>query len=108
MDEREFVEQVAARPGMYGLNGGFYPTVTFLIGYDLGRGGTLLSGFTEWLIAKRGRESSLGWISLVLESSFPGLEIRHWSSLAREQESYAVDCLFSLLIDYLHQGDPAG
>lgn len=108
MDDKEFIEHVSARPGMYGLNGTYYPTVMFLVGYDLGRrSGDLLLRFTEWLVARKGEESSLNWIALTLEEAFPGAEIRHWSRLEREQEQHAVDVLFSLLLQFLQERDNA-
>ncbi|MFE4369817.1 hypothetical protein ACFRMN_16610 [Streptomyces sp. NPDC056835] len=102
----EFIEQVRARPGMYGLNGSYYPTLTFLDGYDLGRSCALLRGFTEWLVTRKGEETSLGWRALALEEAFPGSETRHhWSQLEPEQEQQAVDVLFRLLLDFLHERD---
>ncbi|MEU7662565.1 hypothetical protein [Streptomyces lincolnensis] len=103
MNERELIERVRDRPGMFGLNGFYYPTVTFLDGYDLGRSGALLQGFTEWLIARKGKETSLGWRALVLEEVFPDSGIRHWSSLTEDQQQPAVDHLFALLLDFLDE-----
>ncbi|MFJ9209555.1 hypothetical protein [Streptomyces sp. NPDC102264] len=105
MSDKEFIERVRARPGLYGLNGSYYPTITFLDGYDLGRSGALLRGFTEWLVARKGEETSLGWRALAIEEAFPGAEITHWSQLEPEQEHRAVDVLFCLLLDFLHERD---
>ncbi|MBT2389048.1 hypothetical protein J7E87_06335 [Streptomyces sp. ISL-1] len=101
MNDKEFIEQVRARPGIYGLNGTYYPTVTFLVGFDLGRSGGLLRGFNEWLVARKGEETSLNWIALILEEAFPDAGIRHWTALDREQERHAVHRLFSLLLEFL-------
>ncbi|MER7820461.1 hypothetical protein [Streptomyces sp. NPDC096153] len=46
----------------------------FLIGFDGGRSGGLLRGFTEWLIVRKGERSSFGWQALVLEEALPDVE----------------------------------
>lgn len=103
--DREQIELIRARPGMYGLNGTYYPTVTFLIGYDLGSSGALLRGFTEWLVTRKGEATSLSWAALVLEETFPGAGIRSGHSLAADQQQAAVDGLFTLLLAFLEQRD---
>ncbi|MEV8389348.1 MULTISPECIES: hypothetical protein [unclassified Streptomyces] len=105
MNDKEFIDQVRARPGLFGLQGSYYPTVMFLVGFDLGRSRGMLSGFTEWLVMRKGEETSLNWIALVLEEAFPDAGIRHWGSLNEHQEQHAVDCLFSLLHEFLHEQD---
>ncbi|MFE2498419.1 hypothetical protein [Streptomyces scopuliridis] len=107
MNDREFIEQVRTRPGLFGLHGSYYPTVMFLVGFDLGRSDGMLSRFTEWLAMRKGEETSLNWIALVLEEAFPDAGIRHWGSLDKEQEQHAVDCLFSLLLEFLADQDDA-
>ncbi|MFI0812564.1 hypothetical protein [Streptomyces echinatus] len=102
-DDKDLLQAVRARPGMYGLDGTYYPTVTFLIGYDFGRSGRLLRGFDEWLVARRGEETSLDWGALVLEDAFPGSEIRHWSQLTEGQQRRSVDHLFTLLLAFLSE-----
>ena len=92
---------------MFDLDGSYHPTVTFLDGYDLGRSGAVLRGFHEWLVARKGERSSLGWPALVLEEAFPGAEIRHWRSLHKGQEPHAVDVLFSLVLEFLQERDEA-
>ncbi|MCD7441323.1 hypothetical protein K4B79_24250 [Streptomyces lincolnensis] len=101
MNDRELIEQIRARPGMFGLNGFSYPTAMFLTGFDLGSSNRLLHGFEEWLIARRGEQSSLGWPALVLEDAFPGADIRYWGTLTEEQQQPAVDHLFRLVLDFL-------
>ncbi|MGX1560490.1 hypothetical protein [Streptomyces sp. NPDC055506] len=105
MNDRELIAQIRARPGLYGLIGAYYPTVTFLDGYDLGRSGALLQGFTDWLVARRGEQTSLGWQALVLEDAFPDAGIRHWTALAEDQQQPAVDHLFTLLLAFLAERD---
>ncbi|WP_149180234.1 hypothetical protein [Streptomyces sp. TRM49041] len=79
--------------------------MTFLIGYDLGRSAGSLRGFTEWLVARKGEETNLNWIALVLEEAFPGAGIRHWGSIEKKQERHAVNCLFSLLLEFFDERD---
>ncbi|MFC9061220.1 hypothetical protein ACFTXB_24715 [Streptomyces sp. NPDC057074] len=74
--------------------------MTFLEGYDLGSSGALLDGFTEWLLDRKGEDSSFGWRVLVLEEAFPGSSV-HWSELNEDQERRAVAQLFILLISFL-------
>lgn len=107
MNEKEFIEQVRARPGLFGLDGSYYPTATFLEGLDLGWSGRLLDGFSKWLVERTGEKSSLGWRALAIEEAFPGAEIRHWRSLDKEQQQHAVDVLFSLLLQFLQERDDA-
>ncbi|MEV7682940.1 hypothetical protein AB0O64_30975 [Streptomyces sp. NPDC088341] len=104
---RELIGKVRDRPGLYGLDGTYYPTVTFLMGLDMGRSGRLLDGFTEWLLRRKGEESSLGWQALTLEEAFPDAGIRHWGALTKDQQQLAVDRLFSLLLDFLDERDSA-
>lgn len=52
MSDRQFVEQLRAGPGMYGLNGTYHPTAMLLVGFDLARDGGLLRGFREWLTVR--------------------------------------------------------
>lgn len=104
-DLADFVGQVRARPGMYGLTGTYHPAMTFLVGYDLGRSGELLRGFSEWLVARRGVETSLGWPALVIEETFPGAGVSHWERLDQEQQRQAVSRLFDLLIEFHREAD---
>jgi hypothetical protein len=101
MTDRELIEKIRDRPGMYSLEGTYYPTAMFITGLDIGTSGRLLDGFREWLLARKGEESSFTWIPLVLEDAFPGTGIRHWKSLAESQQQPAVDHLFDLLTAFL-------
>ncbi|MFI9171866.1 hypothetical protein [Streptomyces lincolnensis] len=92
-----------------GHGGGlYYPTATFLTGFDLGSSNRLLRGFDEWLVARKGEKSSLGWTALVLEDAFPGAGIRHWAALTEEQQQPAVDHLFDLVLAFLEERDASG
>ncbi|MFD3736397.1 hypothetical protein [Streptomyces sp. NPDC058632] len=106
MNDREFIEQVRARPGMYGLNGTYHSTATFLIGFDQARSGGLLRGFDEWLAVRRGERSGATWYAEVFREALPGIPLRGWGQrLAPEQDQTAVDLLFSLLCDFLEVRD---
>ncbi|WP_329218438.1 hypothetical protein OG352_19185 [Streptomyces sp. NBC_01485] len=101
MTDRELIEKIRDRPGMFGLDGSYYPTAMFLTGLDLGTSGRVLDGFREWLLIRKGEESSYMWIPLVLEDAFPGTGIRHWKTLTESQQQLAVDHLFALLVAFL-------
>ncbi|GAA3844645.1 hypothetical protein GCM10022403_090680 [Streptomyces coacervatus] len=101
MNDKGLIENIRDRPGMYGLDGTYYPTAMLVLGIDLGTSGRLLDGFREWLLARKGEESSFMWMLLVLEDAFPGTGIHHWKSLTENQQQPAVDHLFALLIEFL-------
>jgi hypothetical protein len=99
--DRELIEGIRDRPGMFALDGSFYPTAMFLTGLDCGTSGRLLDGFREWLLRRQSKESSFIWPLLVLEDAFPASDVHHWSSLTNEQQQPAVDHLFALLVAFL-------
>ncbi|WP_306321773.1 MULTISPECIES: hypothetical protein [unclassified Streptomyces] len=105
MNDRKFIEEVRARPGMYGLNGTYHPTAMLLLGHDLARSGGTLRGFREWLIVRKGEPSSFAWYALVLQEALPGADIEHWRQLSPDQDRHAVDQLFSLVLDFLEARD---
>ncbi|MEU4151715.1 hypothetical protein [Streptomyces sp. NPDC026659] len=107
MTDRELIESIRDRPGMYGLDGTYHPTAMLITGVDIGRSGRLLDGFREWLLARKGEDSSFMWLILVLEDAFPGTGIRHWRQLSDSQQSVAVDRLFALLTAFLAERDDA-
>ncbi|MFJ4582046.1 hypothetical protein [Streptomyces echinatus] len=107
MTDRELIESIRDRPGMYALDGTFYAAAVLVTGIDLGMSGRLLVGWRDWLLARRGEETSLGWRALVLEDAFPGSEIRHWSQLTEGQQRRSVDHLFTLLLAFLSERDAA-
>jgi len=104
VNDREFFERVASRPGLYGLNGSYQGTVMFLVGFDEARSRGLLRGFTEWLVVRKGECSGFGWQALVLDEALPDVESWGWNKLEKlnlQQEQKAVDLLLSLLIEFL-------
>ncbi|MER7820463.1 hypothetical protein [Streptomyces sp. NPDC096153] len=105
MADKQLVEQLRARPGMYGLNGTYHPTAMLLLGFDLARDGGLLRGFREWLIVRKGEPSSAVWYALVFQESLPGVSLRNWGHLEPEQDQRAVDHLFSLVLEFLDVRD---
>ncbi|MFD3437253.1 hypothetical protein ACFWU3_07085 [Streptomyces sp. NPDC058685] len=107
MSDRQFVEQLCARPGMYGLNGTYHPTAMLLMGFDLARDGALLRGFREWLTVRKGEPSSLVWYALVFQEALPGVSLLNWGRLEPEQDLRAVDHLFSLVLEFLDVRDDA-
>ncbi|MEU9170778.1 hypothetical protein AB0D34_23735 [Streptomyces sp. NPDC048420] len=104
MNDRKYFEQVAARPGLHGLDGSYRATVMFLTGFDQARSGGLLRGFTEWLVVRKGECSGFGWQALVLDEALPDVEPVGWNKLDKvnpQQEQAAVDLLLTLLIEFL-------
>ncbi|MBU6534494.1 hypothetical protein ACFUIW_18565 [Streptomyces sp. NPDC057245] len=104
MNDAELIENLRARPSMYGLDGTYYPTATYLLGMDQALSGGLLRGFDEWLAVRRGEYSGLGWVTRVLKDAVPGLDIegpRTLSGLTAEQNRRAVAELFSLVLEFL-------
>ncbi|MFD4172099.1 hypothetical protein [Streptomyces anulatus] len=104
MSDKDFIESVRDRPGIYGLGGSYGDAVMFLIGFNEARSGGLLRGFTEWLVVRKGECSSLGWQALVLDEALPHIEGwgRHkLRSTNSQQEKEAVQLLLSLLREFL-------
>lgn len=61
MHHKSLIEQVRARPALFGLDGTYALSIAFLTGVDIGASGGLLRGFNEWLVVRSGKPSSLGW-----------------------------------------------
>ncbi|MFC7307827.1 hypothetical protein ACFQVC_26830 [Streptomyces monticola] len=108
MNDKELVEAVRDRPTMYGLNGTYYPTATYLLGCDMARSGGLLRGFNEWLIVRKGERSSHMWVALVLKEAIPDFQFTGWKQLnhlSPEQDQVAVGLLLSLVLEFLDVRD---
>ncbi|MFJ5275525.1 hypothetical protein [Streptomyces parvulus] len=104
MVDAELIEKLRDRPSMYGLDGSYYPTATYLLGMDQALSGGLLRGFDEWLAVRRGEYSSLTWVTRVLKDVVPEFELETWeklSSLTAEQSRRALDELYSLVLEFL-------
>lgn len=101
MHDKDLIQGIRLRPALFGLDGSFTQSVTFLLGLDLGCAGGLLRGFTEWLVVRRGHDTSLRWNALILEAAFPDAGIRRPDSLGQDEDKRATECLFSLLVEFL-------
>jgi hypothetical protein len=74
----------------------------FLTGYDEGairHGGRGLTGWWEWLVARRGRDCNHGWQGQVLHIALPGGWDSYWD-LSPEYEEHAIKALFQLLDEF--------
>ncbi|MEU8471909.1 hypothetical protein AB0F30_29060 [Streptomyces sp. NPDC029006] len=85
------------------MTAGTTAAAILVTGIDLGRSGRLLDGFREWLLARKGEESSFVWILLVLEDAFPGAGVRRWTQLTDDRQQQAVNHLFTLLLAFLSE-----
>ncbi|MDX3054954.1 hypothetical protein PV394_07360 [Streptomyces sp. NE06-03E] len=101
MNDKKRLEQIRDRPGMYGLNGTYHSTAMLVLGFDLGRSGDLLDGFTEWLVVRKGEPSSLVWFALVFQEALPGGSLQNMAHMDPHQDQQAVDRLFELLLQFL-------
>lgn len=74
MTEREYFVCVGQRPGLFVGKTSFHLLTAFLTGYDqhaLRHGGYGLTGWHDWLVARRGRSCSHAWPGQVLHVAFP-------------------------------------
>ncbi|MFC9339197.1 hypothetical protein ACFT0G_35625 [Streptomyces sp. NPDC057020] len=99
MSEREYFAGVGQRPGVFVGRTSFHALTAFLIGYDqhaIRHGGSGLSGWREWLVARRGRDCNHAWPGRVLHMALPD----GWDSVAElsdADEHQAIAVLFQLL-----------
>ncbi|MER7553064.1 MULTISPECIES: hypothetical protein [Streptomyces] len=107
MNDKQFIEQVRDRPGMYGLDRSYHPTAAFFLGFDQARSGGLLRGFNEWLAVRHDELSSQHWMVRVLTQALPDFTFRGFDHLRLEpeQEQQATDLLFSLILEFLEVRD---
>ncbi|MEV7220814.1 hypothetical protein AB0N98_13110 [Streptomyces sp. NPDC093681] len=103
MNEREYLACVGRRPGMFvGTGSSFHELTAFLTGYDqhaLRHGGPGLTGWHEWLVARRGSSCSHAWPGQVLHIALP----EGWDNIAGlppEDENQAIKVLFQLLDEF--------
>ncbi|GAV41937.1 hypothetical protein [Streptomyces acidiscabies] len=104
MNDKELIQALHDRPGVFGLNGYYYPTTMLLQGFDLARSGGLLYGFREWLIVRRNECSSLQWHLLVIQEALPGVDVGGWKEpdhFTPNENRQIVDRLFSLILEFL-------
>ncbi len=94
----EFVRELQVHTGMYVAAEDYSGVSSAVLGYDLGSGGTVLTGFKEWLVAEHGAPPNLAWMSAVLY--LVGLSTRGDAAFSREEEDLAVSTLFRFLLEY--------
>ncbi|MFE6856426.1 hypothetical protein ACFVDH_37245 [Streptomyces sp. NPDC057674] len=102
MSEREYFACVGQRPGVFVGRTSFHALTAFLIGYDqhaIRSGGSGLSGWSEWLVDRRGRDCKHAWPGQVLHMALPN----GWDSVAElsdVDEQQAIAVLFQLLDEF--------
>ncbi|MFH9724679.1 hypothetical protein ACH4M4_17180 [Streptomyces sp. NPDC017254] len=109
MTEREYFASVGQRPGMFVGKPSFHMLTAFLTGYDqhaLRHGGHGLTGWHDWLIARRGRDCSHAWPGQVLHITFPDGWDDVWN-LPPEDEQRAIRVLFELLDEFAAEREAA-
>ncbi|MCG7523902.1 hypothetical protein MHW47_05515 [Streptomyces sp. OfavH-34-F] len=110
MTEREYFASVDQRPGMFVGKTSFHMLTAFLIGYDqhaLRHGGHGLTGWRDWLVARRGRDCNHAWPGQVLHIAFSnGWDEDIWN-LSREDERHAIKVLFELLDEFTAEHEAA-
>ncbi|AJF70385.1 hypothetical protein SVTN_40050 (plasmid) [Streptomyces vietnamensis] len=109
MTEREYFASVGQRPGMFVGKTSFHVLTAFLIGYDqhaLRHGGHGLTGWHDWLVARRGRDCSHAWPGQVLHIALPDSWDDIWN-LPPEDEQNAIKVLFELLDEFTAEREAA-
>ena len=102
MTEREYFAGVGRRPGMFVGETSFHMLTAFLTGYDqhaLRHGGPGLTGWHEWLAARRGRGCNHAWPGQVLHIALPNGWDDFWN-LPPEDEQHAIKVLFELVEEF--------
>ncbi|MET7685777.1 hypothetical protein [Streptomyces sp. NPDC005423] len=103
MSEREYFASVGKRPGMVVGRSSFHALTSFLTGYDQSSArhrAPGLSGWHEWLVARRGQRCNHAWPSQVLHIALPGGWDNPWN-LPPDHEARAIEVLFQLLDEFL-------
>ncbi|MBI0380254.1 hypothetical protein JBE27_29290 [Streptomyces albiflaviniger] len=102
MTEREYFACIGRRPGMFVGTLSFHTLTAFLTGYDqhaIRHGGDGLTGWDEWLVARRGRDCNHAWPGQVLHIALPN----GWDDiriLSPEDDRRAIKVLFELLDEF--------
>ncbi|GAB3661197.1 hypothetical protein [Glycomyces tarimensis] len=107
LSEREYIAEIARRPGMFTGRATYERMAQFLVGYDLGSqraGGRGLEGVSAWFQERLGHHSPLHWTSIVLQLAFPSKD-RSLGPLAPEEDAHALNVLFELLDEFLAERD---
>lgn len=103
MKPLDMVENLRARPGMFGLDGTFPMYTAFLRGYEHSHDAGWLQGFRDWLAGRCGDGFNLGWESLVIRLTFPEdpSEWKLFKTRNSRSDELLVNGLFELLLEYL-------
>lgn len=103
MSEREYFANVGQRPGTFVGRTSFHALTAFLTGYDQNsarHGAPGLTGWREWLVARRGQDCNHAWPGQVLHIALPDGWDNPWN-LPPEKEARAIEVLFQLLDEFL-------
>ncbi|MEU4896076.1 hypothetical protein AB0B12_25415 [Streptomyces sp. NPDC044780] len=109
MTEREYFARVGQRPGMFVGPLSFHVLTAFLTGYDqhaIRHGGAGLTGWGEWLVARRGHGCSHAWPGQVLHIALPNGWDNIWD-LSPEDDRHAIKVLFELLDEFISEREAA-
>ncbi|MFI6663060.1 hypothetical protein ACIBL8_47160 [Streptomyces sp. NPDC050523] len=109
MTDREYFVCVGRRPGMFVGTTSFAMLTAFLTGYDqhaLRHGGRGLTGWHDWLVARRGRDCNHAWPGQVLHIALPNGWDDVWN-LPPEDEQHAIKVLFELLDEFAAECEAA-
>lgn len=99
---------VGQRPHLFVGKTSFHVLTAFLTGYDehaLRHGGQGLTGWHDWLVARRGRDCNHAWPGQVLHLALPN-GWHHWN-LPPEDERHAIKVLFELLDEFTAEREAA-
>lgn len=102
MSEREYFACLGELPGMFVGKASFHMVASFLFGYDahaVRHGGPGLTGWRDWLVARRGRDCNHAWPGQVLHIALPDGWTKLWD-LPPEDEERALKVLFELLDEF--------
>ncbi|MBO1419930.1 hypothetical protein [Streptomyces sp. FH025] len=103
MTDRQYFRVVAARPGMFVGRPSFDLIAAFLTGYDQASvrdGHPGLTGWRDWLVARRGRDCNHAWPGQILHMAFPE-NFPGSSELSPQDDEHALETLFPLLDQFL-------
>ncbi|GCD99229.1 hypothetical protein EHYA_06943 [Embleya hyalina] len=109
MSEREYFACVGHRPGMFMGKTSFHTITAFLNGYDQSaarHGGQGLAGWSEWLIARRGRDCNHAWPGQVLHIALPHGWDTYWD-LPPDDDKHAIEVLYELLDEFAAEREAA-
>jgi hypothetical protein len=105
MGEREFLNLVRLRPGMYVSRPSFSTLAAYVGGY-MGHawrcGDSVFDGWHDWLADRLGHSRNLVWPVLVVRLALPDSAGSPWD-LVPEDDARAVGTMFGLLDEFLSE-----